>query len=863
MTYMKQIIGIAIALACSVQSHAQVTNTSDQNIRNKVEKNLSRLTLEEKVLLCHGSGTMTLSALPKAGIDREFQMSDNSSSIRPDLERLGWGSDLSKTATAFPSLSALAATWDRELAFRMGDAMGKEARARGKDMLLGPGINIHRTPLCGRNWEYFGEDPTLTSKLVVPYIHGVQTNDVAATAKHFALNNQELARFSYNAEPDERTLREIYLPAWEAAVKEGYVLAVMNAYNLFRGSYCSHNDYLNNQILKGEWGFQGLVVTDWGGMHDTVKAALGGTDIEMNNGQKIQFFKQPLIDAVRNGDVPESVVDDKARRILYVMEKIKLIDEPSTREKGEFETPEHTELARIIAEQSITLLKNEGAILPLNPKKIRKLLVVGDNATALQCRGGGSAQSNPKHEVSPLEGIKELLGNDVDVRFHQISSDEIPIRLLPSTWVKTYDPDSTRIGLGQPAFKAEYFANTDLSGEPTVSRYDIDIDFDWSKQPLPEGLSNKNFSVRWTATISPEEDGEYTLAALMDDGARVYVDDQLLLDSWQPGAQRMITGSIELKKGTEYSLRIDYFQLAGEAQCQFGLTDGEQSKNRALAEEAAAADAVVFFTGNNHQGPDNIETENEDRKDITLPEKDNRAIATVLDANPNTVIVNLSGSGVAMPWINQAPAVVQYYFSGQEGGHAIANVLFGKVNPSGKLPFTMPVALSDSPAHALNDYNEKEIRYAEGVFVGYRWFDEKQIEPLFPFGHGLSYTTFRIDEPICSAEQIQRNQPIEVRVPVTNTGKMAGAETVQLYIAPPPGPAARPPRELKDFGKVFLQPGETQEVILQLTWRDLAYWDMDSHGWNAEPGTYQIEIGTSSRNIHSSTPLLYKPIKTQ
>lgn len=852
---MKFIFKYAVAALVASCQIANAIDVSDEQAMTMAEEKLKNLTLEEKVKLCHGSGTFTMGTMPKIGIDKEFQMSDNSSTVRPDVERLTWKNG-NETATALPSLSALGATWDRDLVYKFGDALGKEARARGKDMQLGPGVNIHRTPVCGRNWEYFGEDPAHASKLVVPYIKGVQENDVATTVKHYVANNQELARHSCSSNPDERTLREIYLPAFKAAICEGGSLAIMNGYNRFRGEKASHSDYLNNKILKGEWGFKGLVVSDWGGLWDTVEGALGGTDVEMSMGLNIKHFKKPLLDAVKNGTVPMEVLDDKVKRVLYVMAKTKFIGDDGSREKGELETQKHVDLARTVAEQAVTLLKNDGNVLPLNKNKIRKLLVIGDNAIRKHSPGGGSACANPKYEVSPLAGIKNLVGNSVDVQFRNVKGNPGSVTQIPDVWIKTLDPNSKRVGLGQPAFKAVYFNNTKLKGEPAHTRYDKEINF--KKQNLPQSVRKENFSVRWTAKISPVQSGNYVLGASVDDGVRIFVDNKPIVKQWKPGGKRLLKGkSIYLDKGKEYDLRVEYLEFRGDAVCEFGIVEEAVYDFSKLAAEAAQADAVIYFTGNNHNGPANIETESVDRKTMKLLECDNLAIAAVLKKKPKTVIVNLSGAGNEMPWIDQAQALVQYYFSGQEGGNAIANVLFGKVNPSGKLTFTMAEKLSDTPAHALNDYNAEAVSYKEGVFVGYRWFDAKNIEPLFPFGYGLSYTTFSVDSMKLSADTISETDEVKVTVRVTNTGDVAGAEVVQLYVSAPKSAIERPVRELKDFGKVFLQPGKSKVVTMQLKYQDLAYWDMNKNGWNVVPGKYKIQIGTSSRDIKQIAKLSF------
>lgn len=844
---------LIVFLLCSIHSVVCASGVRDADAYKLADHLLSQLSLEEKIKLCHGSGTFTVGKIPRVGINTEFSMTDNSSTVVGDVERNSWNTTeegKKQTATAFPTMSALGATWNRDLAYKLADALGKEARYRGKDMQLGPGINLHRTPLCGRNWEYMGEDPAHSAKMVVPYVKGLQSNDVAATVKHFVANNSEWNRYVVDSAMDERTLREIYLPAFEAAVKEGGALAIMSGYNKVRGEWCSHNNEINNQILKNDWGFKGLVVTDWGGIHDSLKGAMGGTDLEMHMGKQIRFFKQPLLDAVKSGKVPMEVLDDKVRRVLYVMAKTKFIGDHSDREMGAYETPWHTRVAREVAQEAITLLKNDNGILPLVPNKIKKLLVVGDNAVKEHCPGWHSGRAHPKKEITPLMGIKALLGDGVEVQFRNVKSAKQEIKPLPETWIKTLDPNSNRVGFGQPAFKVEYFKNKKLDGAPLHTGYDKNINFDKSQQQLPVGLGNRDFTIRWTAVISPDQSGDYVLGAMIDDGVRIFIDGKRIVGDWRAGGKRLAKAKVFLDKDKEYKLRVDYLENAGAAICQFGLVEDAVRDFSQLAREAVRADAVIYFTGNNHDMRQSVcEGETVDRKSMDLHRHDDLAIATLLKVVPHMVVVNLSGVAVTMPWVDDVQALIQTYFNGQEAGHAIADVLFGKVNPSGKLTFTIPKRLEDSPAHALDDYNATKMFYKEGVFVGYRWFDVKNIEPNFPFGHGLSYTRFSIENPELSSSVMSESGVVDVSVTVKNTGALAGAEVVQLYISTPPSSVERPVRELKNFVKVFLAPHESKRVTMQLKWRDFAYWDVLKKDWAVTPGDHDIYIGRSSRDL--------------
>ncbi|MEI6279535.1 MAG: glycoside hydrolase family 3 C-terminal domain-containing protein [Verrucomicrobiae bacterium] len=823
---------------------------------------LSKMTLEEKVSLCRGVSTMSVNAIPRVGLKDEFTMSDGPHTVRPDLNRgsfapVGGNDDFS---TSLPPLSALAATWDPAMATKFGHVLGLEARDRNKDMLLGPGVNIMRTPVCGRNFEYLGEDPKLTSVQAVSVIKAIQEMDVAACVKHFAFNNQELNRQKMNVEVDERTMREIYLPAFEAAVHEGGVLAVMNAYNQFRGRFCSHSDLLNNQILKKEWGFKGLVVTDWGSLHDTIEGALGGTDLEMNAGGQIRYFKAPLIQAVNEGKVPLPLLDDKAFRILYVMAKIHKID-GAPRKSGARNTPEIQKTAREIAANAIVLLKNDKNILPFNPDALKSIMIFGDNGWNKHCGLGWSAAGKPPYEISPLDGLKKRLGDKVSIECEPMPG-SVGVMQIPDACIGTVDADTKDAGIVIKGWKAEYFNNEDLSGTVAAEGFDREVDFNWLGAEPRKGIKGNSFSARWNATVIAPETGKYLLGVKTGGGVRVLVDDQPVIEAWQGGRDQLLTGSIDLQADKKYQVKIEYSTMKSEnISLSFGWSPpskqgGNLSQSIAKAKNASA---VLIFTGTEHGEGQAKECEGGDRPNLKLPEGHDVSISALLAELPHAVVINLSGAPVEMPWVKAAPTIVQYWYSGQEGGNALASVLVGDVNPSGKLPCTFPRRLEDSPAHALNNYNDKSVNYAEGVFVGYRWFDEKKIEPLFPFGHGLSYTTFSISQPELSAKSITRQEILNVTAKVTNTGKRAGAEVVQLYIAAPCSSVPRPPKELKGFQKVFLQPGETKTVSFDVSARDLSFWDVASHNWKAVPGTFDVLLGNSSRNITGKAAFALSP----
>ncbi len=823
----------------------------------RAEAALAQLSLEEKVALLAGNGTMSLAAQPKIGLVDEFWFSDGPHTVRPELARNNFNSAgrTDDHATVLPTLVALAATWDEDLARRFGELLGREARARGKDLLLGPGVNLLRTPLNGRNYEYLGEDPLLASRLAAAYVRGVQSQDVGACVKHFAGNEQELERSGVDTHIGERALRELYLAPFEAAVVEGGSLSVMNGYNRLRGEYCSHSAYLNRRVLKGDWGFPGFVVTDWGSLHDTVAGALGGLDVEMNAGEAIKYYRQPLIDAVRDGRVPAAAVDDMARRVLYVMARIGKLGDRERR-PGERNTPAHQTFAREVAEQAIVLLKNDRDVLPLDRARVRRLLVIGANADTRHHGGHWSAEGKSPYETTPLEGLRALLEKDVAIE-HVAGPFVDQFEPLPESVVQTVDQRDLSRGAAQKGWRAAYFAGAEPGrDEPVAAGFAKKLDLKRRDAPKTAALDPDDYSVRWSAEVSAPEAGEYVFALTNDGRARLKLDGRVILDAWTTsggGAEQLRTTRVTLEAGARHLIEIEHRPLAGRLLFGWRLPSRRPITPEQLATRTREADAVLFFTGNRMGHGRALEGEGADRPSLALPEGDDEAIAAVLAARPDTVVVNQSGAPVAMPWIQQASTLVQYWFSGMEGGPALARVLFGEASPTGRLPFTMPRRLEDSPAHALGNYGPVRVNYEEGVFIGYRWHDAREIEPIFPFGHGLGYTSFEIGSPEILGAEPGLGQPVKVRVTVANTGRRAGSEVVQLYVGDTSASVPRPPRELKGFRKVHLAPGESREVEFALQPRDFAFWDEAASGWRVEPGDFTIQAGASSRSL--SAPL--------
>ena len=727
---MKKLLFFALlcAVACGRQSDTPVYLDPTADIEDRVEDALSRMTLDEKIAAIHAQSTFSLPGVKKLGIP-ELWTSDGPHGVRPEVPWNDWGNPgwNNDSCVAFPALTCLAATWNKEVAGLYGKALGEEARFREKDVILGPGVNMYRSPLCGRNFEYMGEDPYLAGKLAVPYIKGLQSNGVAACVKHYACNNEERHRHKTDVELSERALREIYLPAFEMAVKEGGAWSMMASYNLFRGTHCCHNGYLINDILKGEWGFDGVVMSDWAGCHDTEEAVLGGLDVEFGTkvGKKmpagesvydIYYLARPYKEGILSGKFSEEGLDDKVRRVLRLTFKTAMnLDKPF----GSMCTPEHLSVARKVAQEGIVLLKNDGDVLPV--KKGGKISVVGENAYKKMCIGGGSSMLKPVYEMSPLEGILE----------------KAALENMEVVYSRGYVGDTTTT-----------------------------------------------------------QDGISSFQKLADDRSK----------------EELIAEAVENSRDADYVIYVG------------GL-------NKSLYQDC----------------------ENRDRLEYGLPYDQDELISALAKVNKNMTVVIISGNAVAMPWIDEVPSVLLGWYGGSEAGRAIADVLFGDVNPSGRLPFTFPVKLEDNPAH----YNGKTFptrgknHYDEGIFLGYRWHEKMDIKPLFAFGHGLSYTSFEYGDVTLSSKKI-RNGKITVKVPVTNVGKVAGSEVVQVYVHDCEASVEMPQKQLKGFDKVYLEPGETKVVSIDLGPNAFRFFDEESMSWKTEPGDFEILVGSASDNIEKT-----------
>ena len=729
---MKKIYFVTIIFVCNFFfcsfSQQPVYLDETKPVDERIEDALSRMTLEEKIAMCHAQSKFSTPGCPRLGIP-EIWMSDGPHGVRmefvwDDWQHAHWTND---SCTAYPALTCLAATFNPELSYRYGKALGEEARFRRKDIILGPGVNIYRTPLSGRNFEYMGEDPYLSSVMVVPYIRGVQENGVSACVKHFVLNNQEKWRDTINVVVSERALNEIYLPAFKAAVTEGGVWAVMGSYNKYKGEYCSHNDTLINEILKKEWAFDGVMLTDWGSAHNTNEAALNGLDLEMgtwtngltwgiSSAYDKYFLAKPFLEKIKSGELPESLLDEKIRRILRLCFRTNM---DRQRPFGRKLTEEHTDIAQKVAEEGIVLLKNEKDFFPIRPGRYKKIAVIGENAVKKLTEGGGSSELKAHREVSPLQGLVDKYGAE-----HIVYS------------------------MGY------------ASGAPDYSR------------ELPSGYD----------------------------------------------ADSLVRSAVAVAK---------------------------------------AADVVLFFGGLNKNFQQDCE--GDDRKSMDLPFGQDELLDEILKVNKNVGVIIVSGNAVSMPWLDKVNGLMQSWYLGSEAGNVTARVISGEVSPSGKLPFSIPRRLEDNGAHYFGEKSYpgdgKTIYYMDDIFVGYRWHDTRKIPSLFPFGYGLSYTEFKYGEVSTDRKVYAEADTVKVLVKITNTGSMAGAETVQLYVSQDSPSLSRPVKELKGFHKQFLNRGEEKTVTLEIPVKDFALYADRVSRWVVEPDKYTLQVASSSRDIKGAVEI--------
>ncbi len=806
----------------------------------RIEKLLGELTVDEKVVMVAGVDLWHTAAVERLGIPA-LKVTDGPAGARGER----W---TGRASHSFPCGTALGATWNCDLVRTVGERIGGEARRKGAHVLLAPTVNIHRHPLAGRNFECYSEDPFLSARLAVAYITGVQSTGVGCAVKHFVANDSEFERMTISSEVDARTLREISLVPFEAAVLEAGTWSLMAAYNRLHGTYCSEHALLN-ELLKGEWGFDGVIMSDWYGTHSTVPAALAGLDLEMPG--PAQFFGSHLADAIRAGDVPETNLDDKVRRMLLLLDRAGGLDHPEVGPEQSIDDPEDRAVIRRAASESFVLLANRDEMLPLaaaaGADAAKPLLaVIGPNAAVAMIQGGGSARVSQFPPVTPLAGIRERFGNEFRIEHERGCSSFKQTPVLDTTVLD---------GL----LTVSYYEGRERAGEPALVEAGDRGWFTFTGPFTPEVPDE--FSMRVTGTLVAPESGEWTFGLVQIGRARLAIDGEVIVDNWQPTgrseafmgfASSEVTATIDLVAGEHHSLEVEY-TLAGPS--MGGLAIGctppspPDLMDRAVA-LAARADAIVCVVGTDGDW----ETEGNDRASMELPSPQDNLVRALLAANSRTAVIVNAASPVAMDWADAAGAVMQCWFAGEEWGHALADVLAGDVSPSGKLPTTIPVHIEDTPAFKSYPGENGSVRYDEGVFVGYRGYDAHSIAPRYCFGHGLSYTTFVLEAPQvsqagASADALARGERVRVLVPVRNTGARRGAEVVQCYVHDAESSVARPPQELKAFAKVWLDPGESADVTLELDRRAFAFWDVEAGDWTVEPGTFELRIGTSSRDI--------------
>ncbi len=816
------------AFAASAQDASWAPSGQDAtpaDVEKRVAAIMNQMTLDEKITLIGGVPDFLTQPVPRLGI-RSLKMSDGPLGVH----------DYGPT-TAYAAGIALAASWDREMANRVGKMMGEDARARGVHIILAPGMNIYRAPMNGRNFEYFGEDPYLAGQIAVAEIKGIQSEGAIATAKHFIANNSEYGRMDHSSDVDERTLREIYLPAFEAAVKGAKVGAVMDAYNLVNGVYMTENSHLNTEILKKEWGFKGILMSDWGATHDGVAAANGGLDLEMPSGTYMNL--SALEPEVRDGKVSIATIDEKVRAILRTAIGFGFFDRDQTDATIPHYNQEGRVLAREEAEDGMVLLKNDGHLLPLDKSKLKTVAVIGPDAYPAVIGGGGSSLVAPYRSVSYLEGISNYLGPGVKVL---TAEDSAP---LPEV-VENSEFQTSATG-GESGLHGEYFDNQDLSGAPALTRTDRRVDFNWGEGSFADGHPVDHFSARWTGYYVPKSSGDYAFYVSADDGMHVYMDGERIIDDWTRHSETMHTASRTLEAGKAYAIKVEYFEDVGAAAIHFGAIASDSIVGRETKKLAAKADAVILCVGFTAE----TEGEGADRP-YRLPNAQDQLIRTIASVNKNLVVVLTAGGNVEMTrWIEQVPALIDAWYPGQEGGDALARVIFGDVNPSGKLPASFEKRPEDNPTFE-NYYpapGTKRVAYREGMFLGYRYYDRATTKPMFPFGYGLSYTNFEYSKLAVSPSSGTDADHVKVSFEIRNSGKRAGAEVAEIYVGDAHASVPRPVKELKGFAKEFLQPGESKAVTFDLDRRSFSYYDVKRKMWVAEPGEFEILVGGSSDRI--------------
>ena len=806
-----------------------------------IEKIIQAMTLEEKVDFIGGYRAFHIRGYEHLGIP-EIHMADGPVGVR----------NLGKS-TAYPASITLAASWDKDMAYNVGKAIGCEARAKNVHMVLGPGMNIYRMPICGRNFEYLGEDPCLAGQMAAAYTRGMQDQGVIATAKHFVANNQEFNRHHCSSDMDERTLHEIYLPAFKAAVKQGMTAAVMTSYNLINGIHASEHPYLIHEILKSQWGFEGFVVSDWVSTYDGPACAKAGLDLEMPSGAMMN--RETLIPAIQSGEMDVSVIDEKIRRILTVYKRFGFFENPDISKGYELDTAFVRETAIDAARGGMVLLKNQDYLLPLNPDRIRSIAIIGPNGHPAVTGGGGSSYTNPLHPLSLVEAVRQVAGDQIEVVYEKGIVTGLP---FPEDIFEQSDFYVYRDGKRVTGVDADFFRGKALKGEVIRSHFyqklDLaDGDF-WNLESVPE----TNFSVRFTGFYTPKESGFYCIGARGDDGYRIQLDGVEIVGMWRDQGPAPAKYEGFMNGGQEYKIEVEFYQSGGGAVIQLGVkkvdpdkTPEQYTKQAVMA--ARTSELVIMAVGFSNV----TESESFDRT-FEMPHEQNALINLIAETNDNIIVVLNAGGNVEMsPWIDHVKGLLMAWYPGQEGNLAAAEILFGKTNPSGKLPASFAFHLEDDPCYDSYFDADQDLRvfYDEGIFMGYRHWDHCEKKLRFPFGTGLSYTTFEYSNIISPKSVDSIDEAVQVKVQVKNTGVLKGEEIVQLYVADKVCSFPRPVKELKAFEKVDLDPGENKTVTFKLNRDAFSFYNPESHAWEVEPGEFEILIGASSADIQQTAPI--------
>ncbi len=808
---------------------------SENNTNIDVNDIISQMTLDEKIDFIGGYNEFYIRGYEHLNIP-EIKMADGPVGVR------NYGA-----STAYPASIALAATWNKELAYKYGKALASEARTKNVQMMLGPGMNICRMPICGRNFEYLGEDPYLAGHIAASYIEGIQDLGVMATAKHYVANNQEYSRHHVSSDMDERTLHEIYLPAFKTCVQEANVASVMTSYNPINGVHASENNYLINDVLKDNWGFDGFVVSDWGSTYDGVACAKGGLDLEMPSA--FVMNKDTLLPAIANGELDETVIDDKIRRILNVYKQFDFFNHPNLSVGFELDSVFVKKVAVDVAKEGIVLLKNENSFLPINKKKYKSVVIVGPNGNSAITGGGGSSIVTPNHKTTLYKEVKRIAGDDANITFQPgvYTSFDIPDNIFDDFDFYIYQNNKKMQGV-----EAVYYNGHELEGDPIYATHYDRLDLNDSDFTAIERLPLDHFSARFTCYYTPEESAYYSIAACGDDGYRINVNGKRVVDIWLPQFATIRMSDVYMEAGKEYKIEVEYFENVRDAVIKLGLVKsalpGAPTDLKQMAIDAACnADAVIMAVGFNHT----IEAEDCDRP-FEMPYNQSDLINAVAKVNKNVVVVLNAGGNVEMAsWIDNVKALLMAWYPGQEGAMAEAEMIYGLANPSGKLPVSFAKRIEDEPAFQsyYDDDNDKRVEYSEGIFIGYRGWDNRNIEPLFPFGYGLSYTQFDYSDLICDKSVYSVEDQVEISFKLKNLGRYQGSEVVQLYVSDRECSLPRPVKELKAFKKINLFSGEEVQIKFALSRDDFSFYNPSSHSWEVESGEFQILIGSSSKDI--------------